>query len=237
MKPSPHPPLAATLRPLEEARASLSELAHHPIDSPQRRDHFARAVNGVEAALRRWLRDDSGAALPVRLSALAPDELAVDRLIGELRQRNRISVELAAGFHELWVRTRAPEAAPAIGEREVEALRGVVRKTEQEISAAPLPAPGAAELGGREHDAVPIHAVPPEGRTGVLPAAPWALLFAVLLALLLAAALWWSLWQQRPGAAPLQNRGRAEARSEPAGALPDEPARQALPFSTPAEWI
>lgn len=233
MQPSHHVLLAATLRPLEHARASLAELAADPTGAAGP-EHFARAVEGVEAALRRWLRDDGGAALPVRLSALAPDEIPVDRLIGELRQRNRVSVELAAGFHELWVRTRSPRSAPALDPRDVEALRAVVARTEQEISAAPLPAPGTSDIATRDHEPAHIHAVPPEGRTGALPVAPWAFLFAVVVALLLAVALWWTLWNQRPVSPVPENRGRAVEVSRLPGPVANQ--QHVLPFATPFKW-
>src|SRR5690606_35904894 len=55
----------------------------------------------VEMSLRRLLRDHPGAALQVRLRALAPDELRADEVLAELRQHDQISIELAAAVHEL----------------------------------------------------------------------------------------------------------------------------------------
>src|SRR5690606_28456812 len=64
-------------------------------------------------SLRRLLRDHAGAALQVRLRALAPDELRADEVLAELRQHDQISIELAAAVHDLLeVRQRLRSGAP-----------------------------------------------------------------------------------------------------------------------------
>lgn len=191
--------LAATLRPLEQTREALAKL-ETDLSGDAALTALKAGIDGVEATLRRWLRDDASAALSVRLSALAPDEVPVDRLIGELRQRNRISIELAAAFHELWVRRCGMRTNAAVDARDVEALRDVASRAEREISSAPSPAPDSSDLAANEDEGSAVHAVPLGGRAGAWTSGPAALILLLLAALLLIAAAWW--WTSRRDDAP-----------------------------------
>src|SRR2546430_6435111 len=108
---------ARVLQPLDEAQTDIRQLSDY-----QNTDDLSRAVQeawrAVERSLRLLLRADMGAPDALRLSALSADELPADRLIESLRQRNRISLELAGMTHEL---ERAAARAAAGGVRAADA--------------------------------------------------------------------------------------------------------------------
>jgi Flp pilus assembly protein TadD len=102
------------LRPLREVGAVLASLRGGSIPESDVRAAVITVADAVERSLRRLLRDLPAAAMEVRLSALAPDELRDDELLAELRQHNRISMELAATVHDLLrTRQRLVDGAPA----------------------------------------------------------------------------------------------------------------------------
>lgn len=88
------------LQPLREAEDAIGRLQDYESTA-----ELASAVQATHAAVQRslryLLRADRGAPDDVRLVALSPSELAPDRLIPALRQRNLISLELAGQIHEL----------------------------------------------------------------------------------------------------------------------------------------
>jgi tetratricopeptide (TPR) repeat protein len=88
------------LQPLNEAEAAIAKLQDYESTA-----ELASAVQATHAAvqksLRYLLRADKSAPDDLRLSALSPAELAPDRLIPALRQRDLISLDLAHQIHEL----------------------------------------------------------------------------------------------------------------------------------------
>ena len=62
---------------------------------------LVRVARAAESPLRRVLRDEPTAPVELRLRALSPDDLSTDELLAELRRRDRLPLELAAGMHEL----------------------------------------------------------------------------------------------------------------------------------------
>lgn len=153
------------LRPLWEAGPELRLL-----DAYRDADELARAVGAVWAAvehsLRLLLREDTTAPDPVRLAALAPDELPLPRLLETLRARDRITIELAGTAHDLG---RAAERA-ARGEvraADADLARAAVALLEAEVAARePETEAGAVAIAGPPHTPgpppEPVPAVPPD---------------------------------------------------------------------------
>jgi Flp pilus assembly protein TadD len=88
------------LQPLTEAEAAIAKLQDY-----QSTAELASAVRATHAAVQRslryLLRSDKGAPDDLRLAAMSPTEMAPDRLIPALRQRDLISLDLAGKLHEL----------------------------------------------------------------------------------------------------------------------------------------
>lgn len=88
------------LQPLREAEAAISKLQDYESSA-----ELASAVQATHAAVQRslryLLRADKSAPDELRLIALSPSELAPDRLIPALRQRDYISLDLAGQIFEL----------------------------------------------------------------------------------------------------------------------------------------
>jgi len=88
------------LEPLHEAEAAIRKLQNYESTA-----ELASAVQATHAAVQRslryLLRADKGAPDDLRMVALSPSELAPDRLIPALRQRDLISLDLAGQIHEL----------------------------------------------------------------------------------------------------------------------------------------
>src|SRR5690606_68269 len=88
------------LRPLDEA-----EHAIHMLEEYRTTEELGRAVvetwHAVDRSLRLLLRTDPDAPDALRLAALSPTELTLDRLLDALRRRDAISIELAGSAHEL----------------------------------------------------------------------------------------------------------------------------------------
>lgn len=104
----------AALRPLREEGALLAALRSDSLPEEELPAGIIRAVDAVEMSLRRLLRDLPTASMEVRLSALAADELRSDELLAELRQHERISMELAAVVHDaIGLRQRLRDGAEA----------------------------------------------------------------------------------------------------------------------------
>jgi tetratricopeptide (TPR) repeat protein len=125
------------LQPLDEAQSAIRQLSEY-----QNTTDLAGAVQeaavAVDRSLRQLLRADMTAPDALRLSALSPVELPSDRLIESLRQRNRISLELAGMAHELErsaARASRGEVRAAdadVGRRAVERLRSEVHAASEE---------------------------------------------------------------------------------------------------------
>ena len=88
------------LQPLREADRSITTLQDYESTA-----ELASAVRDVHSAVQRslryLLRADADAPDDLRLAALSPTDMAPDRLIPALRQRNLISLDLAGQIHEL----------------------------------------------------------------------------------------------------------------------------------------
>jgi len=88
------------LQPLSEAGAAIKKLQDY--ESQAELASAVQATNAaVQKSLRYLLRADKSAPDDMRLAALSPADLASDRLIPALRQRNLISLDLAGQVHEL----------------------------------------------------------------------------------------------------------------------------------------
>lgn len=88
------------LQPLNEAERAIAQLQTY--ESSAELASALQAVNAaVQKTLRSLLRFDRGAPDDLRLAALSPTELAPERLIPALRQRDLISLQLAGSIHEL----------------------------------------------------------------------------------------------------------------------------------------
>jgi tetratricopeptide (TPR) repeat protein len=92
---------AAALRALDAADEPIAAIETDAADGAHLRRALIDIGDAVENALRRWLRDAPTVPFDVRLKALAGDELRPDEVLGELRRHDIISLELAAGVHEL----------------------------------------------------------------------------------------------------------------------------------------
>lgn len=133
----------AALRALVAADEQIEALSRGSLSPEGERQHILRVSNAVDRALRRLLRDDERAEISLRLKALAPDEIAAEAVLSELRRVDRLPVETAAAIHELFEIRRGLEggAQPgrADGERAVRAARGLeqtIRRPPVRIAAA-----------------------------------------------------------------------------------------------------
>jgi hypothetical protein len=156
----------STLRPLRAVAGDISALRGGSA-SP---GALVRVARAAESTLRRVLRDDPTAPVELRLRALSPDDISTDELLAELRRRDRLSLELAAGVHELGaVAARVSDGAEPSA-RDFEMARTVADGLERHLLSAPAtPAPlledpvlaEEAEAPIPAHDdATRVHAVP-----------------------------------------------------------------------------
>ena len=156
----------SALRPLRNADPAVTALRSGGLPESETRAAVVQVAAAVEMSLRRLLRDFPGAALQVRLRALAPDELRADEVLAELRQHDQISMELAAAVHDLLeVRQRLRDGG-AVGANDPTLAYHVADRLEQEAShprPAPSPAaPSASDLD--EEETLPAAAIPPSRR-------------------------------------------------------------------------
>jgi cytochrome c-type biogenesis protein CcmH/NrfG len=186
------PTPSGALRPLHAAEEEIARLRRGDATPEAAREAVVRVAHAVEASMRRLLRDDPDGDLELRLRALDPEEISPDEVVAELRRRNLLSLELAAGFHELiGVRARARRGDTVTPADTALALRtadGLCREAD-----LPPPArPRGADLPPVPDDATllaPPSAVPPAHRTRR--PAPLLATAAVLLLVLLGGLLWW----------------------------------------------
>lgn len=175
----------AALRPLRRAAGAVEALRGGAADAEARRSGVMQVTAAIEASLRRLLRDDPHVPLELRLRALARDELSTEEMVAELRRRDRISIELAAAFHDLAARARGiRQGAPAEPEDAELALRLVERLEWEAAAPPPAPVPTPEEPVFAEEDPL-VHPVPPASRARH-DARVWG---AVALTILLMAAL------------------------------------------------
>lgn len=182
----------AALRPLHAARDARASLRLGG-DPETWRAAFLRLADAVEAVLRRLLRDDPGAPLELRLRALAPDELSAEEVMAALRQRDRLSLELAAAFHELLAARRRVNAGGSVAQRDAELALETAERLERETMAAAWPAaavPSAEETLAEPPPAAAADAPARGARRPVsLPPREW-LAAALAVVLLLAVGVW-----------------------------------------------
>jgi tetratricopeptide (TPR) repeat protein len=152
----------SALRPLRNVAPTTAALRSGALPDSETRTAVVQVAAAVEMSLRRLLRDFPGAALQVRLRALAPDELRADEVLAELRQHDQISIELAAAVHDLLeVRHRLRDGA-ALSPHDATLAYHVADRLEAEASRAPAAA-GAAT-------APPASAAPDDDPTALAPA-------------------------------------------------------------------
>jgi tetratricopeptide (TPR) repeat protein len=171
------------------------------------RDALLRVSEGAESCLRRLLRNDPSQPIDLRLRALAPDELAAEEVLSALRQRDLISIELAAAFHDLLGVKRRLVHGGTPSHRDVELALQVTGRTEREVLAARLSstAPGAAAAGDSD---VTLPGPPPAAADDDLPprnlatarrGLPWYWAAAAVSVLLVfALGLWWTTSRSAP---------------------------------------
>lgn len=138
MEPTSEQDREAALRPLRNIGGVVSSLGAGSLPPEQQRSAVIQTASAVESTLRRVLRDVPGAAIEVRLKALAPDELRADEVLAELRQHERISMQLAAGVHDLLeVRRRLREGAEPRPE-DARLAYDTAARVEREVAAPPM---------------------------------------------------------------------------------------------------
>jgi tetratricopeptide (TPR) repeat protein len=181
------------LQPLKEAEAAIARLQDY-----ESTEELAAAIvetnAAVQRSLRYLLRADKGAPDDLRLAALSPNEMSVDRVIPALRQRNLISLELAGQIHEL------DQVAQRAAQQNVRAADGdfalrVVDQLTAEIQDA-----GERSVRAVAHNTVEagalneVHSVPPD--TTKKRGAPSALLAALLALAAVALVLWLTVFKK-----------------------------------------
>lgn len=124
------------------------------------------AAAAVDRSLRMMLRADTGAPDELRMAALSPSELSLDRVLAVLRERERISLELAGRVHELrQAEERAAAGSAAAADADL-ALR-VLDKLEEDVHAVlDQPVRDAAHHAVEEGPLEPTRPVPPARKAG-----------------------------------------------------------------------
>jgi tetratricopeptide (TPR) repeat protein len=192
------------LGPLQEAEPAIGKLDTY--DSPAVLLEALRATwQALERTLRVLLRSDAAVPDTVRMAAMSSSDMTLDAVIGELRRRDRVSIELAGRLHELGQALRRAEsggarAADADLAQDVVAL---VRQEVHDVADRPLrasaheavvtealgddlhPVPREDRPRGRRFDFSAVLSRLPRSRPWVLGAAAGATLLVVLLAFLL----------------------------------------------------
>jgi tetratricopeptide (TPR) repeat protein len=172
------------LREVWEARLALRS----PTESGSVDGSAVLAVaDAVELSLRRLLRDDASQPMETRLDALTAEQLPVEDVVAALRQRDRVSIELAAAFHEAQ-RVRQRVVVEGQATREEAGLVGrLAERLEREVMSAPSGTMRErAEPAPVESDPDPVAA--PSRR--VEPAVRWIALAAGVI-ILLVLGVWW----------------------------------------------
>ena len=185
----------SALRPLRNADPAVTALRAGGLPESEARAAVVQVAAAVEMSLRRLLRDFPGAALQVRLRALAPDELRADEVLAELRQHDQISMELAAAVHDLLeVRQRLRDGG-ALAPNDSTLAYHVADRLEQEAS-HPRPAPVPTASAGSDADedeTLPATAIPSSRRrrTGMDTRNMRIALAGAVAIVLVAFGIWW----------------------------------------------
>ena len=148
------------LRPLQEAEAAIEKL-----DNYQAQTELAAALQttwqAIDRTLRNLLRADPGAPDDVRLGALSPADVPLDRLVSALRQRNLISLQLAGMIHEM------DQSARRMTQGEVRPVDGDHARNVVDVLRAEVNAAGDRPIQTATHTAIesgmldlPAHPVP-----------------------------------------------------------------------------
>ncbi|MGQ0561006.1 MAG: tetratricopeptide repeat protein, partial [Gemmatimonadota bacterium] len=208
------------LQPLDESEAAIARLQDY-----QSTAELASALPAIHAAVQRslrfLLRADKRVADDLRLSALSPTELAPDRLIAALRQRDLISLDLAHQIHELGQAAGRAETGSVHAADADQAMR-VIDQLRTEIRAL-----GERHVREIAHNAVAagaldkVHEVPP-------PRAPRQRkpLLIVLAVLLVLAVIGWLVLRDSPterGIALMREGNSTEAERLLAEAVEEDP--------------
>jgi tetratricopeptide (TPR) repeat protein len=178
---------ASVLRPLLARGPDLDLLRAGEGRSAQ----VVRVSDAVETTLRRTLRDDPTAPIDIRLNALSPEDLPAADLLAELRRRDRIPVEVAAGAHDLFRAAEAIREGTEATDREGALALEVAERLEAHVLALPRDVPLEDPLGppsrtGRE--GAPDHLVEEAPRASLGRRIPWTTL-AVMAAMLILLAI------------------------------------------------
>ncbi len=221
----------SALRPLRAASSDIAALRGGSA-SP---GALVRVARAAESTLRRVLRDDPTAPVELRLRALSPDDLSTDELLAELRRRDRLPLELAAGVHELdSVAARVSAGAEPLP-RDFEMARTVADGLERHLLTAPaadaplmedpvLSEEADAPIPAHD-DATRVHPVPRDGGRNPL---RWLAVAAGVVAIVLLAG--WAVSRGRGGLGQIDERLREGKIAEAAQLLrahadehPDDP--------------
>lgn len=133
----------AAMRPLDEAADAIRRLDDYDTTA-ELSSAVLQVAAAVERSLRTLLRSDPSASDDHRLSARSAD-FPYESVVQSLRSRNRISLELAGGVHELTTAAaRAGEQAarPADGDL----ARNVVQRLRRELTAGAAAEPASPRL-------------------------------------------------------------------------------------------
>jgi cytochrome c-type biogenesis protein CcmH/NrfG len=202
----------AALRPLRTIGGVVTSLRRGSLAADEERSAVVQVASAVEMSLRRVLRDHPDIAVPIRLRALAPDELGSDEVLAELRQHDRISIGLAASVHDLLeARRRLKDGAPVAPGDGALAYR-VADQLEHEVAEAPASRPELETIPPVADETVVL--VADEPAASQMPLAYWAAGAALLLLVLLPL----GIWLGRRGSDSEMSQGVALFRS---GAFPD----------------
>jgi len=137
------------LRPLTEAQPSIDRLDTY--ESPAALTEALRAIwHGVDRTLRTMLREDPSVPDDLRLTALSQELVKHEAVIGELRRRNVISLELAGRVHDL-----QQAVARDVRAADADSARALVHQLRSEVQALPR----AAAVARAPASSVPAAAV------------------------------------------------------------------------------
>jgi tetratricopeptide (TPR) repeat protein len=178
------------LQPLQEAGAAIKKLQDY--ESQAELASAVQATNAaVQKSLRYLLRADKSAPDDIRLAALSPNDLAPDRLIPALRQRNLISLDLAGQVHELdQAATRAQQGNVRAADGDL-ALRTVDHLRAEVGELGERPMREVAHAAVTEGPLDKPHAVRPSSRSP-------ARIIAALVAVVVIALAAWLLLRKSP---------------------------------------
>ena len=179
----------AALRPLRTIGGVIASLRLGDLAGDEERSAVTQVASAVESSLRRLLRDQPDIALPVRLRALAPDELGSDEVLAELRQHDRISIELAASVHDLFEVRRRIKEGGAVSPGDGELAYRVASRLEQEAITPPPRTPTATSIPVDETVFLPVDSTGASGSRG-FKLNPFVALGAVLLLAAIGLGIW-----------------------------------------------